>query len=244
MTTTLQQQLDQLVEAAFNELALTVQGKAWSDALSAQLEWLFWRTMSLALRAGMLPDAGMPGGSVLAKINSLFIAVGTPAPNGSASGDPQSKRRDAVMGVLEGLRTVLITLQQCAEGEEEASSMLVLAGGELGRADIMLALAEANHWQHIIDLEEAAKKKPKGRPGDYRPLWEREFEKAAVVYAGGKPVGRSELIHEAKQWHNNYISAHQKGLGLPGTDAGIGKGVDRLAALGKIQLKHLSQTLS
>jgi hypothetical protein len=232
------QQLRGEAEAALQRLACAISDRRWGDAITAQIESLFWRAAALSVRLGvarapLLGDGGLECRLVNLEANCLSKLVG-------AGDDPASrnlsKKIESVVRALNALRTLLAAFDRF-NGAEEGPATLALAGGDVGRADILLTMAEAGHWEHVARLE-AQHDRRFGGSSARRPAWEQQFEKVAVQIACGKPVRRADMIRAAQKWDQEYRRTHEKGLGLPATDKGIGDGIDRIAATGAIILKH------
>lgn len=232
--------LDRSAADAFTRLAAAIGEKDWDGGVATQTEWLLWRVASLLEKADVDVSALVTARDFPGRIVGLLTAVAVTSSRDDLS-PRMTKKLDAAQGALEAMLTQLAAFGQIGR-DEAPPSILVLAGGEIARAEVLLALAEAELWDQFTDLQERVKKRNGGRRAGYQAPWEIGFGKfISPRFANGQSMDRAELIRKAKQWNEKAI-LEGRGYGIPGSDVGIGKGIDRLAKKGIVRKTKKSRS--
>lgn len=110
---------------------------------------------------------------------------------------------------------------------DEIVARLLLLGGQLGHADVMLGLVTTGIWK---DYGEAVfwRQNIGGHLRERVPEWESAFLPIAVAYCVGKQsVSLGELRRRAQSWASAERAAGNN-PGLPATDKGIDAGLKRM----------------
>ena len=226
-------------EAATEFAALTasLDMRDWDGAVTAQIGWLFWRAAALSAEVGVEQASMSNASGLLARLINLKAACLTLwADMGDEPATRLNRRKiESVIEMLDALQALVGAFN--AADAPNGRARLALAGGEIGRADIMMTMAEAGHWARVFELEQ----RHLGLYGGSRdrlPAWEEEFEAEAIKIAEGRPVKRADMIRAVVDWHKTYRDQNGKSLNPPGSVKGIGDGIDRLAKKGVITLAH------
>lgn len=225
--------LDRSAAEAFGRLATAMDAEEWDGTVAAQMEWLLWRVGSILEKAEVDVSALVTAPDLPGRIVGL-LTTATAASSRDDLSPRTTKKLEAAQGALEAMLAQLAAARR-VETEKATVSMLILAGGEIARAEVLLALAEAELWDQFTDLQERLFERRGGRPEGYQAPWEIEFGKfISPRFVDGQSMERAELIRIAKRWKQKAI-LEERGYGVPGSDVGIGKGIDRLAAKGIVR---------
>ncbi len=232
--------LDRSAAEAFERLASAMGAEDWDGAVAAQMEWLLWRVGSILEKTDVDVSALVTAPDLPGRIVGLLTTATATSSRDDLS--PRiTKKLEAAQGALEAMLAQLAAARR-VETEKARVSMLILAGGEIARAEVLLALAEAELWDQFTDLQERLFERRGGRPEGYQAPWEIEFGKfISPQFADGQSMKRAELIRKAKRWNQKAV-LEGRGYGVPGSDVGIGKGIDRLAANGVVRKTKKSRT--
>lgn len=226
--------LDGAAAEAFERLASAMGAEDWDGAVAAQMEWLLWRAASILEKSNVDVSALGTASNLPGRIIGLLASL-TPALARDDLGPREVRKIEAAQGALETMLAQLAATRRVEKGKATIS-MLILSGGEIARAEVLLSLAEAELWDRFTDLQEQVVKRRGGKPVGFQPRWQIEFAKHLVAqYPSGQLSKRAELIRAVYDW--NAVEVQQgRNHGTPGTDNGIGLGIDRLAKLGIVRL--------
>ncbi|MEN5364686.1 hypothetical protein [Brevundimonas intermedia] len=228
--------LDRSAAEAFERLASAMGVEDWDGAVAAQMEWLLWRVGSILEKTDVDVSALVTAPDLLGRIVGLLTAA-TAASSNDGPSSRTTKKLEAAQGALEAMLAQLAAARR-VETEKATVSMLILAGGEIARAEVLLSLAEAELWDRFTDLQAEVVRRRGGKSEGFQPRWQIEFAKHLTAqHTSGQPFKRADLIGEVYEW-NEVERKNGRNHGIPGTDNGVGLGIDRLAKLGIVRLKR------
>ncbi|MBB5773228.1 hypothetical protein HNP47_003253, partial [Brevundimonas vesicularis] len=228
--------LDRSAAEAFERLALAMDAEDWDGAVAAQMEWLLWRVGSILEKTDIDVSALVTAPDLLGRIVGLLTTAAA-ASSGDDLSPRTTKKLEAAQGALEAMLAQLAAAQRVG-AEKATASMLVLAGGEIARAEVLLSLAEAELWDRFTDLQAEVVRRRGGKPEGFQPRWQIEFGKHLTAQqTPGQSFKRADLIDKVYKW-NDVERQNGRNHGIPGTDNGVGLGIDRLAKLGIVRLQR------
>lgn len=222
--------LDRSAAEAFERLASAMGAEDWDGAVAAQMEWLLWRVGSILEKTDVDVSALVTAPDLPRRIVGL-LTTATAASSSDGPSSRTAKKLEAARGALEAMLAQLAAARR-VETEKATVSMLILAGGEIARAEVLLSLAEAELWDRFTDLQAEVVRRRGGKPEGFQPRWQIEFAKHLTAQnASGQPFKRADLIGEVYRW-NEGERKNGRNHGIPGTDNGVGLGIDRAQGSG------------